>query len=161
MFSPRKATSPAWVAASQIADARDIKLMGAGHRECVRIVNVLVTFLGLVAIAPYIAPLPLGRGYAIVIALPVAVGLLVLGRLAIRRRLECERRARRKLANALAACSRESAAHLVSDFTRNPHAGFKIARACVPDGRADAGELGGAPALGGVPDAARLEPRRA
>jgi exopolysaccharide biosynthesis polyprenyl glycosylphosphotransferase len=141
-----------WLVALQVADARDLKLMGAGHQEYVRVSNATLAFFGAVAVVAYLLKYDLGRGY-VAIALPLGLLLLNLGRFALRRVLVVERSAGRHMARALVVGGRASVDHLIEELRRNPGAGLRVVAACVPDGDRFSGDgLKDVPVVGSIDD---------
>jgi exopolysaccharide biosynthesis polyprenyl glycosylphosphotransferase len=139
-----------WLAALRVSDARDIKLMGAGPQEYVRVSNATLAFFGAVAVVAYLLKYDLGRGY-VAIAMPLGLLLLNVGRFALRRILVLERNAGRHMARAVVVGGRGSVNHLIEELRRNPGAGLRVVGACVPDGdRLSDERLQGVPVVGSI-----------
>ena len=76
----------AWVAAAALARAYDDRVVGLGPEEFQRIGHAFLALTAVIGFASYATKVEVARGY-VVFALPMAVGLSLLGRWAARRRL--------------------------------------------------------------------------
>ncbi len=150
-----------WLVALRMADARDLKLLGAGPQEYARVSNATLAFFGVVAVVAYLVKYDLARGY-VAIALPLGIVLLSLERFILRRILVREREQGRHLSTALVVGGRDTVAHLIGELRRNPQAGFDVVAACVPGADAASDEdIDGIPVVGSVPNAADFAGRNA
>ena len=120
-----------WVAALSAADAYDRRIMGVGSDEFQRVLRALVIVFAVVGFGSYAFQLDVARGY-VVIALPLASGLSVLGRFLVRKQLH-RARMRGELRTAVVAVGD---AESVADLARRMHAesylGMQVVGACIP-----------------------------
>jgi exopolysaccharide biosynthesis polyprenyl glycosylphosphotransferase len=124
----------AWMLALTLADSRSHRVMGSGNTEYVRVVDASFRLFGLVAIAAFLFRVDVARGF-LLISLPVGVTVLVAIRWLWRQWLVSQRRIGNYSARVLLVGSEPSVAEIAVEFSRSPHAGYRVVGACVPSGR--------------------------
>jgi exopolysaccharide biosynthesis polyprenyl glycosylphosphotransferase len=120
-----------WLAALQIYGTRDYRVLGSGTQEYRLIADATLRLFGLIAIAAFLFQLDLARGY-ILIALPVGLGGILLGRWRWRSWLGRQRRQGAYSSRVLLVGSVDSVAHIAREFERHPESGYRVIGACVP-----------------------------
>ncbi|CAA0128256.1 UDP-glucose:undecaprenyl-phosphate glucose-1-phosphate transferase [Mycolicibacterium vanbaalenii] len=141
-FSRLTATSlflaVAWLAALVLVQSRDISLVGTGSEEYRRVVTATTGVFGAVAVVSLVLQQPMSRGF-LIIALPVGLVGLLLGRHLLRRNL-IKRRARGEFITRVVVLGGiDSVEVLCTHLSRSTPAGYSVAGACIP---AFNGELG-------------------
>jgi exopolysaccharide biosynthesis polyprenyl glycosylphosphotransferase len=145
-----------WVGAVALARAYEGRFLGLGSEEFQRVFRAFVGLTAAVAFASYASKAEVARGY-VVLALPLAATLSLIGRYAARRRVHALRRTGRFLLDVVAVGGAYSVLDLVTQLRREPYAGMRVIGACLPadtDGRML--ERVGVPILGTVDDAGRV-----
>lgn len=151
--------SVTWFAVLGFGRTRDHRLLGVGNTEFTRVFEVSWHLFAALAVVAYLAKAELGRGY-LGIAAPIGIALLLTGRLIWRRQLHRRRERGLDQAPVLVVGPRHKAARLVSEFKRNPRAGYEVVGVCVPSGEFRAGEtVSDVPILGTRSDAAEVARR--
>ncbi len=143
-----------WLIALRLADARNVKLMGAGPAEYIQVTNATLAFFGAVAIISYVAKFNLGRGF-VAIALPSGILLLALGRWILRKRLQAKRASGEYVAKALVIGGVDGIAHLQRESDLIARAGLQFIGACIPTVKT-AREVEGLPVLGSLSQSVSL-----
>lgn len=132
------------------------RFLGSGSEEYRRVADAAFRYLAIAATAAYATSYELARGY-VVLAFPLAIVLLLLGRYGARQVLHRARRQGRCSNKVLVVGRERSAAELIRQLRRESHAGFDVVGVCL-DG-SDASRVEGVPVLGsatrGVLDALR------
>ena len=143
----------AWIAAAALARAYDDRVVGLGPEEFQRIGHAFVALTAVIGFGSYATKAEVARGY-IVFALPIAVGLSLLGRWAARRRLHALRKSDRCVHDVLAVGGEHSVIDLLERLRQEPYGGMRVIGACLASG--DGSELGhhAVPLLGGLNDVA-------
>jgi exopolysaccharide biosynthesis polyprenyl glycosylphosphotransferase len=143
----------AWVAAAALAGAYDDRVVGLGPEEFQRIGHAFLALTAAIGFASYATKAEVARGY-VVFALPMAVGLSLLGRWAARRRLHALRKSGRCVHDVLAVGGEHSVIDLLARLRRESNGGMRVIGACLASG--DGSELGrhAVPLLGGLNDVA-------
>jgi len=121
----------AWYVALIIADAWDVKLMGAGPSEYARVWNATFGVFGLLAIAAYLTRWDLARSF-VAIALPLGLVLLGLSRWLMRLQLLRERENGQSMSSALMISSAATAEHLIKELAKAPVSGLRVVALCTP-----------------------------
>lgn len=130
-YAPATAALPLlWIAVLWFADAYDDRVLGLGAEEFQRVMRALVLMLALVGVGAYAGRIEVARGY-VVIAVPLAALLTLLGRYVARKRLHRRRIAGEVSTSVLAAGDGASVLELVSHLHAQPHLGLRVAGACV------------------------------
>lgn len=132
------------------ADSRSERVIGTGTTEYVRIADASLRLFGAIAILAFLLRVDVARGY-LLIALPVGIVLLLVGRWLWRLWLIRQRREGCYSAKVLLVGSRQSVAEIAGELQRNPSAGYRVVGACVPHGKvADTLEGSDVPIMGSV-----------
>ncbi|WP_424348231.1 sugar transferase [Kocuria sp. CH-021] len=113
----------AWWAWLELRGTRDIRLVGQGIEESKELVNATLVLFGAIAIVSYAMDIPTARGYVIV-ALPLGMGLLLLGRGRIRRQLVYRRQAGVGTSRAMVVGCPPGVLETVRSLRKHPGAGF-------------------------------------
>ena len=147
-----------WLVALQLAGAYDLRGVGTGTQEFRRVTRAAAHTLGAIAIAAFLADMPITRGF-LAVCIPVGLVLQLAMRYVVRRGVYA-RRARGAWTNTiLAVGTTEAVRHLVDATSRNPLAGLRVVGACVED-TADGAEIApGVRILGDVAEAAAVAHR--
>jgi exopolysaccharide biosynthesis polyprenyl glycosylphosphotransferase len=141
----------AWVAAVALANAYDPTMVGLGSDEFQRVFRAFVGFTAAVGFFSYAAKAEVARGY-VVLALPLAAILCLLGRYAARKRLHALRRRGTCLDDVVAVGGEHSVVDLVTQLRREQYSGMRVVGACLAAGHGRQLERLGVPLLGGVDD---------
>ena len=130
-------TVPAWLAVLGLSRSYDVGPFGTSSREMRRVVSAAAHFLALIAVAYYVVHLErLGRGFLIVIV-PLATALTLLGRFAARGWLQLQRSRGQAMRRAIVLGPRRQARLLADHLLAHPGAGVVPVAALVPgDSRA-------------------------
>ena len=143
---------PGWLIALAMERSRDLRIVGAGVTEYRRVFQATWKFFAVVAGVSYFLRFDLARGY-VAIALPLGVALLLGGRYWGRRWLQGQRSSGDCLSPLIVAGSRTGVHDLICELRANPHAGYVVVGACIPDGdRVQGTSIEGIPVLGDVLD---------
>jgi exopolysaccharide biosynthesis polyprenyl glycosylphosphotransferase len=141
-----------WVASLALAGAYEARFIGAGADEYRRIINAGLGLTSAIAVLSYFTKAHVTRGY-VLMAMPCAVGLDLLARYGLRKRLHRMRDLGACMRRAVAVGHPQDVANLVSELRREPYHGLTIIAACLagpvpfrPD------EVAGIPVLGGLKD---------
>jgi len=147
-----------WVGAVALARAYEAPVLGLGSEEFQRVVQAFIGLTAVVGFCSYASKAEVARGY-VILALPLAVVLCLLGRYAARKRLHRLRRAGRCVHGVVAVGGEHSVIDLVTELRRERHSGMRVVGACLAAGRGNELRTLGVPLLGGlddVPAAVRL-----
>jgi exopolysaccharide biosynthesis polyprenyl glycosylphosphotransferase len=126
----------AWVSASALNRAYDLRFTGVGTTEFGRIFRTFLQLTVITAFVSYAAHLDIARGF-VLLALPLALVLTWSGRYAARLRLHRMRRAGRAMNRVLAVGTADSVQHLAASMTQDSSAGLHVVGACLPPCEAD------------------------
>ncbi len=140
-----------WVLALAVARAYDSKAFGVGSDEFSRVLQAAVGLTAAIAFLSYATKAEVARGY-VILALPLATLLCLLGRYLARKRLHNRRVAGDCMSNLVAVGSEESVTELVTELRRDPHSGLRVVGICLPGETASARTHLGIPVLGGFDD---------
>ncbi len=152
-----------WIASAALARAYDHGVVGLGSDEFHRIAQAFVGLTAVVGFFSYATKAEVARGY-VVLALPVAASLSLIGRCLARKLLHSQRRDGRCFHNVLAVGGELSVVDLVTRLNREPYSGMRVIGACLVSG--DGVQLVGlgVPLLGGpgmsLPPSKELMPTR-
>ena len=130
-----------WLAAMVASRAYEPRFLSVGSEEFRRVLIAAVAVIATVGTFSWATKAQIARGY-VVIALPLATLLTLLGRYAARKIVHRRRRRGEYMSDVLLVGHGRSAAELVRQMRRDAHHGMRIVGACVPDG-AESPELGG------------------
>ena len=142
-----------WVGAVALARAYEAPVLGLGSEEFQRVGHAFVGLTAVVGFVSYAGKVEVARGY-VVLALPLAVTLCLLGRYVGRKRLHRLRRDGQCVHGVVAVGGEHSVVDLVTELRRERHSGMRVIGACLAAGRGDQLELLGVPLLGGLDDVA-------
>ena len=123
----------AWVAALFTLRAYDRRMVGAGTDEYKRVVRAGVLSLAFLATSSYIVHFQ-GAERFVLVGVPTATAVTLVGRYSMRRVLHGMRRRGRALQRVVAVGHEAPLVHLVEQFRRERWGGLEIVAACVPDG---------------------------
>ena len=143
----------AWVTAAALARAYDDRVVGLGPEEFQRIGHAFLALSAVIGFASYATKAEVARGY-VVFALPMALGLSLLGRWAARRRLHALRRVGRCVHDVLAVGGEYSVIDLLARLRQEPYSGMRVIGACLAAGDGSRLVGLGVPLLGGLDDVA-------
>ncbi|WP_242614042.1 sugar transferase [Actinomadura roseirufa] len=123
-----------WLLALRMARAYDPRVVGYGAEEYRRAAAAGLRLAALVAIACYLARVPMARGFLVPAFSVGTLGLLA-GRYGARKWLHHRRTALRGWSHrVLLLGGGPAAADLIHRFRREPYTGFQIVGVCLPDG---------------------------
>lgn len=112
-----------WVLSLTAFDTRKRRLLGAGIEEYRRVLVATLAAFGGIAIVSYLGPVELSRGY-FVVALPVGIGLLLVGRLTWRTCLSRVRKQGRALIGTVVVGDADEVECAVDRMLKHPEAGY-------------------------------------
>lgn len=138
-----------WFAALTLGRTRHRRVLGAGPMEYQRVAGVTWQVFALVALTSYLLKLEVGRGF-VAVALPLGLGLLLLGRYLMRRRLHKARAAGRWKFNVVVVGTPGRAAELIWQLNADSHAGLKVVGVCLESPTVS--EVAGVPVVGSFDD---------
>lgn len=141
-----------WLATMAAARGYESRFLSIGFEEFRRVLAAAVAVIATVATASWAAKAEVARGY-VVVALPMATALTLLGRYLLRKWVHRERRKGRFMSDVLLVGHGRAGAELIQQMRHDTHHGMRIVGLCVPDGGvpADPTKLG-VPVLGGLGD---------
>lgn len=115
----------AWMTGLNLLGTRGHRLIGAGFTECRLVASATIGVFGVLAIAAFFLRMPVARGY-IVLAFPVGLFLLLLGRWNWRQWLNAQRRKGDYLRRAVVVGDASKTQHVINQMRRDPNAGYEI-----------------------------------
>jgi exopolysaccharide biosynthesis polyprenyl glycosylphosphotransferase len=121
----------AWIIGLALNHAYDIRFLFVGNDEYQRVVRGGLALTAAVAIGSYAFDVTVARGY-VVIAMPVAVGLGLLSRYLLRKRLHRAWANRRCLRRALLVGHRSAVEPMARQLRRETYHGLNVVAACLP-----------------------------
>ncbi|HEY3716643.1 MAG TPA: sugar transferase [Jatrophihabitantaceae bacterium] len=121
----------AWVAVAAMNRAYEGRYVGAGPAEFDRLFKAFLYLIALVAIGSYASHVDIARGF-VVVALPTALGLDLIGRYAARKYLHRRRSQGRAMTSMLLIGDARSIVDFAVLVRRDQYAGMSVAGACVP-----------------------------
>ena len=141
-----------WVSALALAGAYEARFIGAGADEFRRVVNAGLGLTSAIAVLSYLAKAQVSRGY-VLLAMPCVIGIDLLARYGLRKRLHRLRDLGVCMQRAVAVGHPQDVANLVNELRREPYHGLTVIAACLagpvpfrPE------EVAGVPVLGGLKD---------
>jgi exopolysaccharide biosynthesis polyprenyl glycosylphosphotransferase len=147
-----------WLAAMSVARAYETRFLTVGYEEFRRVLIAAVVVIATVGTFSWATKAEVARGY-IIIALPLATILTLLGRYSARKFVHHRRRNGGCMSDVLLVGHGRSAADLVRQMRRDPHHGMRIVGACIPSGgHSEDLAAVGIPVLGDLDDVDRLVP---
>jgi exopolysaccharide biosynthesis polyprenyl glycosylphosphotransferase len=126
----------AWVAVVAFNRAYEGRFVGVGPAEFQRIFRAFLHLTALVAFVSFATGADLSRGF-IVLALPFALTLDLIGRYAARKYLHRMRSAGRAMRSVLAVGDFDAIASFTAMLLRDEYAGMHVVGACVPGDMSD------------------------
>ncbi|WP_245691898.1 sugar transferase [Geodermatophilus telluris] len=149
-----------WTPAMVLARTYEERFLWIGVEEYRRVLDAAVAVLAVVATVSWGLQLEVARGL-VVVTLPLATILTLLGRVAHRHWLRRERQQGQNLQTTLLVGSREPIAALDEQLQRSPHQGYRVIGCCLPASEQSSGAdaFNGLPVLGGVSDVADVVQR--
>jgi exopolysaccharide biosynthesis polyprenyl glycosylphosphotransferase len=147
-----------WLAAMWVARAYETRFLTVGYEEFRRVLIAAVAVIATVGTFSWATKAEVARGY-VIIALPLATMLTLLGRYSARKFVHRRRRTGDFMSDVLLVGHGHPAADLVRLMRRDAHHGMRIVGACVPNG-SQSEELAavGVPVLGSFEDVDKLVP---
>lgn len=136
-----------WFIALALFATRDRNIVGAGTSEYRRIADASIRVFAVLAILAFLLRSEVGRAYVLV-AFPVGLALLLVGRWAWRKWLLRQRLAGRFLHRAVLMGERQKSAHVAEQIARDGVTGFQIVGAITEHGGASHDLAPGIPVLG-------------
>ncbi len=121
----------AWWAWLELRGARDERLIGYGVEETKQVVNATLVLFGAVAIVSFALDIPTARGY-VVLALPMGITLLLLGRGQLRRTLVRRRRYGFSMSRTLVVGHHPGAVEIIKSLQEQPGSGIDPVAMYVP-----------------------------
>jgi exopolysaccharide biosynthesis polyprenyl glycosylphosphotransferase len=145
-----------WLAAMWVARAYETRFLTVGYEEFRRVLMAAVAVIATVGTFSWATKAEVARGY-VIIALPLATMLTLLGRYSARKFVHRRRRTGDFMSDVLLVGHGHPAADLVRQMRRDAHHGMRIVGACVPNG-SQSEELAsvGVPVLGSLEDVDKL-----
>ncbi|MGN8026969.1 sugar transferase [Microbacterium sp. 22242] len=140
-----------WLLALRLLGSRNAKVIGGGTLEYKRVADATIWLFGALAILAFGFQLQIARGY-VLIAFPIGLGLLFLGRWRWRRWLLHQRAFGRCTHHAVLLGEREKSRHVGASILREPGLGFELLGAVTEYGT-DRDLLPGVPVLAGFENA--------
>jgi len=121
----------AWVLTLGVFGAYDLRHVGSGTVEVLKVIGASMRLALAVAVLAYIARSDTARSVVLVI-LPVGTGLLLVSRMCARAAVASARRKGHGQHRVLAVGTVVDVLHLIAESRRNLGAGFHVVGACVP-----------------------------
>ena len=140
-----------WVGTLALAGAYEARFIGAGADEFRRIINAGLGLTSAIAILSYATKTQVSRTY-VLIAMPCVVGIDLVARYALRKRLHRRRESGSCLRRAVAVGHPQAVADLINELRREPYHGLTVIAACLAGAALRPGEIAGVPVLGGLDD---------
>lgn len=141
-----------WLAAMAAARAYEARFLSVGFEEFRRVLAAAVVVIATVATASWATKAQIARGY-VLIALPMATALTLLGRYLVRKWVHRKRRRGFFMSDVLLVGHGRTGAELVRQVRGDTHHGMRIVGACVPGERGSTDLMAlGVPVLGGLED---------
>jgi FlaA1/EpsC-like NDP-sugar epimerase len=118
-----------WLGTLALAGAYEARFIGAGADEFRRVINAGLDLTSAIAILSY-AKAEVSRSY-VLIAMPCAVGIDLVARYALRKRLHRLRESGACMRRAVAVGHPQAVADLVNELRREPYHGLTVIAACL------------------------------
>ncbi|WP_459642636.1 sugar transferase [Kineococcus sp. NUM-3379] len=136
-----------WVFSMYVFRTYEHRFLGVGSEEFQRVLSAALAVVAFVGSTSWLFDLDIARGY-VVVALPLAAALTLVGRYAIRRKLHARRVRGEAVQTVVAVGHRAAVAGMARQIHRASYHGMRIVGACVPGGRGTAEEDAELQALG-------------
>src|SRR6266568_1511585 len=140
-----------WLGTLALAGAYEPRFIGAGADEFRRVINAGLGLTSAIAILSYATRAEVSRSY-VLIAMPCAVGIDLVARYALRKRLHRLRDSGGCMRRAVAVGHPQAVADLVNELRREPYHGLTVIAACLAGAALRPDEIAGVPVLGGLDD---------
>jgi exopolysaccharide biosynthesis polyprenyl glycosylphosphotransferase len=140
-----------WMLALTMYGTRGYREIGSGSGEYRLVADATVRVFGFVAIVAFLFHVDIARGY-ILLAFPLGLVFLLLGRWLARQWLVAQRVAGHYMSRVVVAGSLANVSHVVQELGRSPQSGYRVVGVCVP--HAEKNTSAGAPVLGGLDEIA-------
>lgn len=140
-----------WSLSLAVAGAYETRHLGTGAEEYKRVAVGTLQLWAAVAIGCYAAKLQVARGF-VVVALPLGLLLLLIGRTVARRALVAARTRGLSLHRVIVVGDRRAVVDLAAELRREKAAGFEVVGACLPEPGAHFRESDELPVLGTLDD---------
>jgi len=140
-----------WLAAVALAGGYDERIIGLGSEEFQRIFRALVGLTATVAFISYAGKLEVARGY-VVVAIPGAAGMSLLGHYAARKLLHRRRSRGVGMNRVVAVGGQQAVIDLIVRLRQEWHCGMQVVGACLVCGDAAQVIEHGVPVLGTFED---------
>src|SRR6266516_176744 len=140
-----------WLGTLALAGAYEPRFIGAGADEFRRVINAGLGLTSAIAILSYATKTQVSRSY-VLIAMPCAVGIDLVARYALRKRLHRLRDSGACMRRAVAVGHPQAVADLVNELRREPYHGLTVIAACLAGAALRPDEIAGVPVLGGLDD---------
>jgi exopolysaccharide biosynthesis polyprenyl glycosylphosphotransferase len=136
-----------WLAAVALGGGYEERIIGLGSEEFQRIFRALVWLTAVVSFISYAAKLELARGY-VVVAIPGAATISLLGHYAARKALHRQRRRGLAMHRVVAVGGQQAVVDLIARLSQEWHCGMRVVGACLVSGDPAPVVEKGVPALG-------------
>ena len=123
-----------WLTAMAATRSYEPRFLGLGSEEYRRILVAAVAVMATVATVSWATNATVARSY-VIMALPLASALTLLGRYGARKFVHRRRRIGSFMSDVVLVGHGHPAAELVQQMRRDAHHGMRVVGACVPDGR--------------------------
>jgi len=123
-----------WLTAMAATRSYEPRFLGLGSEEYRRILVAAVAVMATVATVSWATNATVARSY-VIMALPLASALTLLGRYGARKFVHRRRRIGYFMSDVVLVGHGHPAAELVQQMRRDAHHGMRVVGACVPDGR--------------------------
>jgi exopolysaccharide biosynthesis polyprenyl glycosylphosphotransferase len=140
-----------WLGTLALAGAYEPRFIGAGADEFRRVINAGLGLTSAIAILSYATRAEVSRSY-VLMAMPCAVGIDLVARYALRKRLHRLRDSGACMRRAVAVGHPQAVADLVNELRREPYHGLTVIAACLAGAAFRPDEIAGVPVLGGLDD---------
>jgi len=148
------ALPPMWVIAVRIFGGYEWRFLGTGADEFRRVLNAGLSLTVALALTSYALHSELSRVY-LVISMQVIVGLDLVVRYTLRKRLHRLRTQGKGLSAVVAVGHERAVSQLISELRREPYQGLKVVAACLA-GASGLSEVNGVPVVGDLDDTASV-----
>ncbi|MBD7980288.1 MULTISPECIES: sugar transferase [Oerskovia] len=149
----------AWAGSLAFSKTRDVRIVGSGPTEYQRVFDSSWRLFAVLAILAFLFRFPEGRGY-LVVAFPLGLGGLLLGRYLWRQWLHRKRAAGSHRTAVLAIGHRDQAERLIRDLNERDSSGYRVVAVCIPSGPVrDGDSILGVPILGDLRSAGQIAAR--
>lgn len=125
-----------WLLVLSAYHTYDARYLGSGTEEYRNVAGATFLLFGGLAVFSYLAKLQISRGYFLV-ALPLGLVLLLVGRWLWRKWLNRQRAAGRFVTRAIIVGGLNTAAAIAKEVAASPDSGLKVAGCCVADHRGE------------------------